>query len=196
MNENSNKVRTSIKEALFDENRDLLDIIYYLGQGFMLAEQIYTYGSFLYGLSKDRIRRKIINLHGKGLLLEKQATTTNTKIYVLNKYVLSKYKSKSSQDVSSVKITDNKFWKNLYVNEFIIRNILPCINKNHLNLSISTIFGLLEDNFMTFMYSQNRHDVFKIYGAFYDRFEIKNTEDFNKDYYALTSDLYNYGRNF
>ena len=116
-NVNSGIIRPSVKQEIFDSNRDLFDIVYYLGTGFMLSDHIYIYGKAIYDLSEKAITRKLINMCSKGLLLEKEATTTGTKIYVLSKYVKSKYESKPSQDVSSVRITERKLWKNFYMNE-------------------------------------------------------------------------------
>ncbi len=149
-NVNSGIIKPSIKQEIFDSNRDLFDIIYFLGTGFMLSDHIYAYGKAIYDLNEKSITRKLINMCGKGLLLEKEATTTGTKIYVLSKYVKSKYESKPSQNVSSVKITERKLWKNFYMNEYIIQRIVRYLLKNEKEISIQRILDLLEENFITF----------------------------------------------
>ena len=162
-NVNSGIIRPSVKQEIFDSNRDLFDIVYYLGTGFMLSDHIYIYGKAIYDLSEKAITRKLINMCSKGLLLEKEATTTGTKIYVLSKYVKSKYESKPSQDVSSVRITERKLWKNFYMNEYIIQRIVKYLLKNEREISIQKILDLLEVNFITIQTTQNRQDVFALY---------------------------------
>ena len=165
-NVNSGIIKPSMKQEIFDTNRDLLDIIYFLGTGFMLSDHIYAYGKAIYDLSEKSITRKLINMCGTGLLLEKEATATGTKIYVLSKYVKSKYESKPSQNVSSVKITERKLWKNFYMNEYIIQRIVRYLLKNEKEISIQRILDLLEENFITFQTTQNRQDVFALYEKF------------------------------
>lgn len=195
-NVNSGIIKPSIKQEIFDSNRDLFDIIYFLGTGFMLSDHIYAYGKAIYDLSEKSITRKLINMCGKGLLLEKEATTTGTKIYVLSKYVKSKYESKPSQNVSSVKITERKLWKNLYMNEYIIQRVVRYLLKNGKEISIQRILDLLEENFITFQTTQNRQDVFALYEKFYDKFMCGSSEPFMQDFNALAADLYLFGKNF
>ena len=195
-NVNSGIIKPSMKQEIFDTNRDLFDIIYFLGTGFMLSDHIYAYGKAIYDLSEKSITRKLINMCGKGLLLEKEATTTGTKIYVLSKYVKSKYESKPSQNVSSVKITERKLWKNFYMNEYIIQRIVRYLLKNEKEISIQGILDLLEENFITFQTTQNRQDVFALYEKFYDEFMCGSSEPFMQDFNALAADLYLFGKNF
>lgn len=195
-NVNSGIIRPSVKQEIFDSNRDLFDIVYYLGTGFMLSDHIYIYGKAIYDLSEKAITRKLINMCSKGLLLEKEATTTGTKIYVLSKYVKSKYESKPSQDVSSVRITERKLWKNFYMNEYIIQRIVKYLLKNEREISIQKILDLLEWNFITIQTTQNRQDVFNLYEKFYERFERKTSESFMQDFNALAADLYLFDKNF
>ncbi len=195
-NVNSGIIRPSVKQEIFDSNRDLFDIVYYLGTGFMLSDHIYIYGKAIYDLSEKAITRKLINMCSKGLLLEKEATTTGTKIYVLSKYVKSKYESKPSQDVSSVRITERKLWKNFYMNEYIIQRIVKYLLKNEREISIQKIFDLLEANFITFTTTQNRQDVFALYEKFYEKFDCGKSESFMQDFHALAADLYLFDKNF
>ncbi len=195
-NINSGIIRPSIKQEIFDSNRDLFDIIYFLGTGFMLSDHIYAYGKAIYDLSERAITRKIINMCGKGLLLEKEATTTGTKIYVLSKYVKSKYESKPSQNVSSVRITERKLWKNFYMNEYIIQRIVKYLLKKGSEISIQKILNLLEMNFITFKTTQSRQDVFALYEKFYEKFHCGSNENFMQDFNALAADLYMFDKNF
>ena len=195
-NVNSGIIKPSIKQEIFDSNRDLFDIIYFLGTGFMLSDHIYAYGKAIYDLSEKSITRKLINMCGKGLLLEKEATITGTKIYVLSKYAKSKYESKPSQNVSSVKITERKLWKNFYMNEYIIQRIVKYLLKNGKEISIQRILDLLEENFITIQTTQNRQDVFALYEKFYDKFMCGSSEPFMQDFNALAADLYLFGKNF
>ena len=195
-NKYSGSIRPSIKQECFDDNRDLFDIIYYLGKGFMLSDHIYIYGKVLFDLSDKTITRKIINMCGKGLLLEKEATTTGTKIYVISKYIKSKYESKSSQNVSSVRITEKKLWKNIYSNEYIIQKVLKFMVTNNCELSISKIFSLLESNFITFQTTQNRENVFELYEKFNQIFECQDKQCFIQDFQSLAGDLYIFDKNF
>lgn len=195
-NINSGNIRPSIKQECFDSNRDLFEIIYCLGRGFMLSDHLYTYGRVLFDLSEKAISRKLLNMCSKGLLLEKEATATETKIYVLSKYVKAKYESKTSQNVSSVRITERKLWKNLYSNEYIIRNILPFMIDRDMEMSISAVFSLLERNFITFYGTQNREDVFRLYGQFYDLFHMEESGAFLRDYNAIAGELYLFDKNF
>ena len=62
-NVNSGIIKPSIKQEIFDSNRDLFDIIYFLGTGFMLSDHIYAYGKAIYDLSEKSITRKLINMN-------------------------------------------------------------------------------------------------------------------------------------
>lgn len=196
LNKNSNKIGESTKQRYFDMGKDLFDIIYFLGTGFMLKDHLFIYAKTIYNMSDQKINSLIKNLHEKGLLLKKQATLTDTLIYVLPKYILAQYKEKTSQNVSSIKITENKLWKNLYLNECIIRRILKAMVKQNTKLSIHKIFELLDKNFITFYNTQNREDIYNLYSKFAEMFGCMSNDAFYQDFYALTADLYIYEKNF
>lgn len=65
-----------------------------------------------------------------------------------------------------------------------------------MELSISRIIQLLEDNLITFRMKQNRADVFDLYRVFYDIFNMQNSYEFLSDYYTLAADFYLYSKNF
>ena len=111
-NVNSGIIKPSIKQEIFDSNRDLFDIIYFLGTGFMLSDHIYAYGKAIYDLSEKSITRKLINMCGKGLLLEKEATITGTKIYVLSKYEIPAQKWKGNQYSTNIGFIGGEFYYN------------------------------------------------------------------------------------
>lgn len=195
-NKNSNVTGESTKQAYFEMGKNLYDIIYYLGCGFMLADHLCIYAKVLYGMSSQKINSLIQSLHEKGLLLKKQAAMTDTKIFVLPKYVTAKYRNKTSRDVSSIRITESKLWKNLYLNEYIIKKILKPMIEQNAELSIHKIFELLDRNFISFYSTQNREDVYNLYSRFAEMFGCMGSEAFWQDFYTLTADLYTYEKNF
>lgn len=196
LNKNSNKIGESTKQIYFYIGKDLFDIIYFLGTGFMLKDHLHIYAKTIYNMSDQKINSLIKNLHEKGLLLKKQATLTDTLIYVLPKYVIAQYQNKTSQNVSSVRITESKLWKNLYLNECIIKRILKVMIKQNVELSINKIFELLDKNFITFYNTQNREDIYNLYSKFAELFDCMGNESFYQDFYTLTADLYIYEKNF
>lgn len=199
------KASTKTKEAknrCMQENKVILDYAYYLFGGFFLKPQLLTILSVISGIEPKRAKAMIGELCDKGLLIQKQATSTKANFYVMTSFALASYNNCSSQNVSSIKLNNRKIWLNLYRGEYIIREILPnVIGKIH------TCKGLLkwmEERFIDIFRVQNQEEIFKLYYQFYQKFPVLNKinfkslpdGEFTRDYFACTAEYHDFILNF
>lgn len=134
------------KNSLYKRHETLLKVIYYVGNGIMLTDQIKAIVSVLEPLNKatDESIKKLVS---EGFLKEKQVLTSNKYSVYLTKYPQSKIEGKKSRDVTSVKPSQEKVLNSLLRTEYFIQNLLTTtVNKN---ISIDNVRETLNNSLIT-----------------------------------------------
>lgn len=194
------------KEECFNRNIPILNILFYIGGGFMLRKQAVTLVRIFYQINEHKANDMIADLLSYGLLVKKQATDTKTCLYIMTKFPLAMYHECSTRDSCSVKLNNRKIWHNIYRTEFIIRQAVPLIEQLGMELTLQNLLNFLTDYCISVFTTENQMSVYQLYGNLYEKFPIKNKEllasgfprvsDFMDDYYKITADLYHHQRNF
>ncbi len=194
------------KEECFNRNIPILNILFYIGGGFMLRKQAVTLVRIFYQINGHRANDMITDLLSYGLLVKKQATDTKTCIYIMTKFPLALYHECSTRDSCSVKLNNRKIWNNIYRTEFIIRQAVPLMEQLGMELTLQNLLDFLTDYCISVFTTENQMSVYQLYGNLYEKFPIKDKEliasgfprvsDFMDDYYKITADLYHHQRNF
>jgi len=194
------------KEECFNRNIPLLNILFYLGNGFMLRKQLTVLARIFYQINEHKSNDMIADLLSCGLLVKKQAFTTRTCIYILTKFPLALYHECSTRDSCSVKLNNRKIWNNIYRTEFLIRQAIPFMEQINMELTLENLLNFLNDQCISVFTSENQMSVYQLYGNLYENFPIKDKKllesgmirrsDFMNDYYKITADLYRHQCNF
>lgn len=194
------------KEECFNRNIPILNILFYLGNGFMLKKQIVTLVRIFYQINEHKANDMTADLLSCGLLIKKQATGTKTCIYIMTKFPLAMYHECSTRDSCSVKLNNRKIWNNIYRTEFIIRQAVLLMEQLGMELTLENLLNFLTDYCISVFTTENQMSVYQLYGNLYEKFPIKDKEllssgyprvsDFMNDYYKITADLYHHQRNF
>ena len=194
------------KEECFNRNIPILNILFYIGGGFMLRKQAVTLVRIFYQIGEHKANDMFADLLSYGLLVKKQATDTKTCLYIMTKFPLAMYHECSTRDSCSVKLNNRKIWHNIYRTEFIIRQAVPLIEQLGMELTLQNLLNFLTDYCISVFTTENQMSVYQLYGNLYDKFPIKDKEliasgfprisDFMDDYYRITADLYHHQRNF
>ncbi len=194
------------KEECFNRNIPILNILFYIGNGFMLRKQLTVLARIFYQINEHRANDMIADLLSCGLLVKKQATDTRTCIYIMTKFPLALYHECSTRDSCSVKLNNRKIWNNFYRTEFIIRQAVPFMEQLSMELTLDNLLNFLTDYCISIFTTENQMSVYQLYGNLYANFPIKDKEllesgfvrrsDFMNDYYKVTADLYHHQRNF
>ncbi len=194
------------KEECFSRNIPALNILFYIGKGFMLKKQLNTLARIFYHINEHKANDMIADLLSYGLLIKKQATDTRTCIYILTKFPLAMYYECSTRDSCSIKLNNRKIWNNIYRTEFIIRQVIPFMEQLDMELSLENLLHFLTDYCISIFTTENQMSVYQLYQNLYEKFPIKDKEllhsgfphmsDFMNDFYKVTADLYHYQRNF
>jgi hypothetical protein len=194
------------KASCFERNVAALNIIYYLGKGFMLRKQLVTLLRLLYGINKHKANDMINDLLSYGLLIKKQATSTKTCLYVLTKFPLSQYENCSSRDSNSIKLNNRKIWLNMYRVEYVIRTIIPKMEASYEEISLGNLVGYMERNNISIYTNENQSSVYSLYKNVERLFPIKDKETimggfplespFYNDYYKTIAEVFNHNINF
>ena len=194
------------KEECFNRNIPILNILFYIGGGFMLRKQMVTLVRIFYQINEHKANDMIADLLSNGLLVKKQATDTRTCLYIMTKFPLAMYHECNTRDSCSVKLNNRKIWNNIYRTEFIIRQAVPLMEQLHLEITLENLFQFLTDYCISVFTTENQMSVYQLYGNLYEKFPIKDKEliasgfprvsDFMNDYYKITADLYHHQRNF
>ena len=90
------------KEECFNRNIPILNILFYIGGGFMLRKQAVTLVRIFYQINEHKANDMIADLLSYGLLVKKQATDTKTCLYIMTKFPLAMYHECSTRDSCSV----------------------------------------------------------------------------------------------
>lgn len=194
------------KEECFNRNIPILNILFYLGGGFMLRKQAVTLLRIFYQINEHKANDMIADLLSNGLLVKKQATDTKTCLYIMTKFPLAMYHECSTRDSCSVKLNNRKIWHNIYRTEFLIRQAVPLMEQLGMELTLQNLLNFLTDYCISIFTTENQMSVYQLYGNLYEKFPIKDKEliasgfprvsDFMNDYYKITADLYHHQRNF
>ncbi len=196
----------SEKEECFYRSIPVLNVLFYVGKGFMLRKQLITLVRVFYSLNEHKTNEMLTDLLAHGLIIKKQATNTRTCIYILTKFPLAMYCECSTRDSCSVKLNNRKIWNNIYRTEFIIRQVVPFMEQLNIELTLENILNFLSDYSISIFTTENQMSVYQLYGNLYEHFPIKDKDlilsdvpkesDFLNDYYKVTADLYNHQVNF
>lgn len=194
------------KEECFNRNIPILNILFYIGGGFMLRKQAVTLVRIFYQINEHKANDMFADLLSYGLLVKKQATDTKTCLYIMTKFSLAMYHDCSTRDSCSVKLNNRKIWQNIYRTEFIIRQAVPLMEQFGMELTLQNLLNFLTDYCISVFTTENQMSVYQLYGNLYEKFPIKDKEllassfprvsDFMDDYYKITADLYHHQRNF
>lgn len=194
------------KEECFNRNIPILNILFYIGNGFMIRKQLITLVRIFYQVNGHRTNDMIADLLSCGLLVKKQATDTRTCIYIMTKFPLALYHECNTRDSCSIKLNNRKIWNNIYRTEFIIRQAVPLMEQLCMEMTLQNLLNFLTDYCISIFTSENQMSVYQLYGSLYEHFPIKDKEllesgvpcrsDFMNDYYKITADLYHHQRNF
>lgn len=194
------------KEDCFNRNIPILNILFYIGGGFMLRKQAITLVRIFYQINEHKANDMIADLLSNGLLIKKQATDTKTCLYIMTKFPLAMYHECSTRDSCSIKLNNRKIWHNIYRTEFLIRQAVPLMEQLGMELTLENLLNFLTDYCISVFTTENQMSVYQLYGNLYEKFPIKDKEliasglprasDFMNDYYKITADLYHHQRNF
>lgn len=194
------------KEECFNRNIPILNILFYIGGGFMLRKQAVTLVRIFYQINEHKANDMFADLLSYGLLVKKQATDTKTCLYIMTKFPLAMYHECSTRDSCSVKLNNRKIWHNIYRTEFLIRQAVPLMEQLGMELTLQDLLNFLTDYCISVFTTENQMSVYQLYGNLYEKFPIKDKEliasgfprvsDFMNDYYKITADLYHHQRNF
>lgn len=194
------------KEECFNRNIPILNILFYIGSGFMLKKQVATLVRIFYQIGEHKANDMIADLLSNGLLVKKQATDTKTCLYIMTKFPLAMYHECSTRDSCSVKLNNRKIWHNIYRTEFIIRQAVPLMEQFGIELILQNLLNFLTNYCISVFTTENQMSVYQLYGNLYEKFPIRDKEllssgyprvsDFMNDYYKITADLYHHQRNF
>jgi hypothetical protein len=133
----------SKKEEVYQRNETLLKIIYYIGNGFMLKDQIVKIMGVLMPHKKN-VMNNIEELRELGFLKQQQILNSNKFSVYLTKYPQSKIEGKKSGDVTSFKPSQEKIMNSLLKTEFYITYKLNLLT----NCKIDRHTKVLLNNFM------------------------------------------------
>lgn len=194
------------KEGCFLRNIPVLNILFYIGKGFLLKKQLITLVRIFYGINGHKANDMLADLLSHGLVIKKQATDTRTCIYVLTKFPLAMYYECSTRDSCSVKLNNRKIWNNIYRTEFIIRQAVLFLEQLGITFTLENLLLFLDEYCISVFTTENQMSVYQLYGSLYQNFPIKgknalysglpHASDFMNDYYKITADLYQYQKNF
>ena len=194
------------KEKCFYRNIPVLNVLFYIGKGFMLRKQLITLVRIFYNTNEHKANEMLADLLAHGLVIKKQATNTRTCIYIMTKFPLALYHECSTRDSCSIKLNNRKIWNNVYRTEFIIRQVVPFMEQLQIELTLENFLNFLTDYCISIFTTENQMSVFQLYENLYENFPIKDKEllmsgmpresDFINDFYKITADLYNHQVNF
>lgn len=191
------------KEECFYRNIPVLNILFYVGKGFLLRKQLTALVRIFYPISEHKINDMIADLLSYGLIIKKQATDTKTCIYILTKFPLA---CSSTRDSCSIKLNNRKIWNNIYRTKFILRQVVSFMKQLELGLSLENLLNFLNNYSISIFTTENQMSIYELYQNLYEHFPIKDKEllcsgmpresDFMNDYYKATAELYQHQVNF
>lgn len=184
------------KEQCFFENKEVLDICYYLCEGFFIRKQMYQLMYLLYDIPEKETREKVKMLCSYGLLKESQVNYSNTKLCVMGKFATSLYyENKSSRDIPAVKLNNKKIIESIYRTEFLIQKVIPLLEKNQIELTIEDILYVCKENAISIYTKSNQEDVYELYNKLHTMNAFSNSF-YEEDYNISICEYLLYSKNF
>ena len=170
------------KEECFNRNIPILNILFYIGNEFMLRKQLVVLVRIFYQINEHRANDMIADLLSCGLLVKKQATDTKTCIYILTKFPLAMYHECSTRDSCSIKLNNRKIWNNIYRTEFLIRQAVPLMERFCVELTLENLLNFLDDHCISVFAAENQMSVYHFMAIFTIIFPLKI-----RNYWSLDS---------
>lgn len=172
------------KNHLYKRHETILKVIYYIGNGIMLKDQIKAIIGVLEPLNKAT-DESIKELVTEGFLKEKQVLASNKYSVYLTKYPQSKIEVKNSRDVTSVKPTQEKVLNSLLRTEYFIQNLLKVVSDR--NTPIDKIRITLNNSFCTILNEKSQVD--DCYRIFLNKINKLGLLDYLEDSYIIDKNV-------
>lgn len=182
-----NNIRNKSKEyknRLYKRHETILKVIYYIGNGIMLKDQIKAITSVLEPLNKAT-DESIKELVTEGFLKEKQVLASNKYSVYLTKYPQSKIEVKNSRDVTSVKPTQEKVLNSLLRTEYFIQNLLSQIVNN--NIKIDNIRKTLNNSLIGVL--NEKHDALECYSTFNSKIKKMGLNEYLTEVFGIDGNV-------
>lgn len=150
------------KETLYDNNKTILEIIYYIGGGIMYRKQLISLLEEFTGTKEVTTMFSIKELLDAGFLKQKQIlNTTSTAVY-LTKYPISRIKGIKSRNATAINPTLEKITYSLFRAEYILDLLLnKSFKQKHKDLTLARLLELLEGVANTSLI--NKNNAVKVY---------------------------------
>lgn len=116
-------IKRVLKNNLFKKHKNILEIIYYIGNRIMLKDQLKAIESILEPLCIN-LETDIKELIDYGFLKEKKVVASNKKALYLTSFPISKIEGVPSRNVSCVNPTTEKILMSLLKTEYLLNMIL------------------------------------------------------------------------
>ncbi|MBH8032981.1 hypothetical protein I6A86_17880 [Clostridioides difficile] len=172
------------KNSLYKRHETILKVIYYIGNGIMLIDQIKAIIGVLEPLNKAT-DESIKELVSEGFLKEKQVLTSNKYSVYLTKYPQSKIEGKKSRDVTSVKPTQEKVLNSLLRTEYFIQNLLSVVVDK--KIKIDNIRTVLNNSFKYVL--NEKHEVVECYSLFNSKIEKMGLKEYLEGIFGIDGNV-------
>lgn len=172
------------KNNLYKRHETILKVIYYIGNGIMLIDQIKAIIGVLEPLNKAT-DESIKELVSEGFLKEKQVLTSNKYSVYLTKYPQSKIEGKKSRDVTSVKPTQEKVLNSLLRTEYFIQNLLSVVVDK--KIKIDNIRTVLNNSFKYVL--NEKHEVVECYSLFNSKIEKMGLKEYLEGIFGIDGNV-------
>lgn len=140
------------KDSLYEKNKNILNIVYYLGNKIMLKEQLIILSEIIL-VNNSKIEDKIEELIKEGFLKEKQVLNSNKYAVYLTRYPISKIEGKTSNEVNGLIPSKEKILNSLFETQYLIKIIIPCIKRQA--VTITSIKNIMKNE------KSNKYSTFK-----------------------------------
>ena len=140
------------KDSLYEKNKNILNIVYYLGNKIMLKEQLIILSEIIL-VNNSKIEDKIEELIKEGFLKEKQVLNSNKYAVYLTRYPISKIEGKTSNEVNGLIPSKEKILNSLFETQYLIKIIIPCIKRQA--VTINSIKSIMKKVANTVLLNKN-----------------------------------------
>ena len=140
------------KDSLYEKNKNILNIVYYLGNKIMLKEQLIILSEIIL-VNNSKIKDKIEELIKEGFLKEKQVLNSNKYAVYLTRYPISKIEGKTSNEVNGLIPSKEKILNSLFETQYLIKIIIPCIKRQA--VTITSIKNIMKKATNTVLLNKN-----------------------------------------
>ena len=175
------KLTPKAKETLFEANRELLEVLYYIGGGITLKEHLISLMSFFYPL-KTNLKNNINELIESGFLKEQQFLISNKYFVYMTKYPIAKLQGIKSRNANDINPSYEKMANSLFRMEYFIMVLSPKIPRK--NATIERVREICFDYCHTvFTGKSNPEKAYYSFITTMKRFEKIEVSNFFKDEY-------------